>query len=197
MSIRETPGMVELEEHSSAIGTLLLLRGVVAVVFGLIALSNPGATAAALVILFAIWAFVDAGLEVGAAVRRGQEHRPWGWFAFEAFVSAAAGVAALVYPAITLLVLVVIVALRAIILGILMMSGAISWKGLPARWLWVLTGLVSILFGILLFWRPVVGAAALVWAVGIYAMVFGVMSFVHGIEVFGLRRMGPHEPVGA
>jgi len=190
--------MVELEEHSSAIGTLLLLRGIVAVVFGLIALASPGATAAALVILFAVWAFVDAGLAIAAAIRRGQEKGSWGWFAFEAFVSAAAGVAALVYPAITLLALVVIVALRAIFLGVCMLAGAISWKGLPARWLRIVTGIVSIVFGVMLLWRPLVGAAALVWAVGIYAVVFGLTSFIHAIEVFGLRhRMGPHEPVGA
>jgi uncharacterized membrane protein HdeD (DUF308 family) len=197
MSAREAPGLLELETHANAIGTLVLLRGILAVLFGIVALANPGATAAALVILFAVWAFVDAGLAIAAAIRRGSDQRPWGWFAFEAFVSAAAGVAALVYPAITLFVLVVIVAVRAILLGAFMFAGAISWKSMPARWLHAVTGVVSIVFGVMLLWRPVVGAMALVWAVGIYAVVFGLASIIDGIEVFGLRRLLPREPVHA
>jgi uncharacterized membrane protein HdeD (DUF308 family) len=189
--------LVELEQATSTIGTLTLLRGVVAVAFGLIALANPGATAGALVIVFAAWAFVDAALEIAAAVRRGKAGRPWGWFAFEAFVSAVAGVVALAYPAITMLVLVILVAVRAIFLGVLEIAHAISWKDLPARWLRLVTGLVSILFGALLFWRPLVGAMALVWTIGIYAVVFGMMSVVHGIEIFGLRRLLPSRPTEA
>jgi len=197
MSTREIPGMVELEHATSTIGTLTLLRGVLAVVFGLIALANPGATAAALVIVFAVWAFVDGALAIGAAVRRGQAARPWGWFAFEAFVSIAAGIVALAYPAITMLALVVIVALRALFLGVLMTAYAIRGKDMPSRWLRLVTGVVSIVFGILLFWRPIVGAIALVWTVGIYAVVFGMMSILHGVEIFGLRRLFPSKPAEA
>jgi uncharacterized membrane protein HdeD (DUF308 family) len=197
MSTKEIPGMVELEHATSTIGTLTVLRGVLAVAFGLIALANPGATAAALVIVFAIWAFVDAGLAIAAAVRRGKDGRPWGWFAFEAFVSIAAGIVALVYPAITMLALVVVVALRALFLGVLMIAYAIKGKDMPSRWLRLITGVVSVVFGILLFWRPLVGAMALVWTIGIYAVVFGMMGIVHGIEIFGVRRLLPHKPAEA
>jgi uncharacterized membrane protein HdeD (DUF308 family) len=198
MSTKETLGLAELESRAtSTIGTLTLLRGVLAVAFGLIALANPGATARALVIVFAAWAFVDAALETAAAVRRGKDGRSWGWFAFEAFVSAVAGVVALVYPAITMLALVVIVAVRALFIGVLEIAHAISWKDLPARWLRLVTGIVSVVFGALLFWRPLVGAMALVWTIGIYAVVFGIMSVVHGIEIFGLRRLIPQKPATA
>jgi len=197
MSTRETPGMVELEHATTTIGTLTLLRGALAVVFGLIALANPGATAAALVIVFAVWAFVDGALAIGAAVRRGQAGRPWGWFAFEAFVSIVAGIVALAYPAITMLALVVVVAIRALFLGVLMVAYAIKGKDMPSRWLRLVTGIVSIVFGVLLFWRPLVGAMALVWTIGIYAVVFGMMGIVHGVEIFGFRRFFPSKPVEA
>ncbi|HTQ43262.1 MAG TPA: HdeD family acid-resistance protein [Polyangiaceae bacterium] len=197
MSTREAPVLAELGHGISAVGTLTVLRGVLAVAFGLIALANPGATAAALVIVFAVWAFVDGALAIAAAVRRGKDGRAWGWFAFEAFVSIAAGIVALAYPAITMLALVVVVAIRAIFLGILMIAYAIKGKDMPARWLRLVTGLVSIVFGIMLFWRPLVGAMALVWTLGIYAIVFGIMSVVHGVEVFGLRRILPGKPAEA
>jgi uncharacterized membrane protein HdeD (DUF308 family) len=197
MSTRETSGLAELEHATSTIGTLTLLRGVIAVAFGLIALANPGATAAALVIVFAAWAFVDAALAIAAAVRRGKGGRPWGWFAFEAFVSAVVGVVALAYPVITMLALVVLVAVRALFLGVLMIAHAISWEDLPARWLRLVTGIVSIVFGVLLFWRPLVGATALVWTIGIYAVVFGMMGILHGIQIFGIRRLLPRRPAEA
>jgi uncharacterized membrane protein HdeD (DUF308 family) len=197
MSTKETPGLVEVQHATSTIGTLTLLRGVLAVAFGLIALANPGATAAALVIVFAAWAFVDAALATGAAVHRGRDGRPWGWFAFEAFVSAVAGIVALIYPAITMLALVVVVAVRALFLGVLMIAYAIKGKDMPARWLRLVTGIVSVAFGVLLFWRPLVGAMALVWTIGIYAVVFGIMSIVHGIEIFGLRHLRPSKPAEA
>jgi uncharacterized membrane protein HdeD (DUF308 family) len=89
------------------------------------------------------------------------------------------------------------VAVRALFLGVLMIAHAFSWKDLPARWLRLVTGIVSVVFGVLLFWRPLVGAMALVWTIGIYAVVFGMMSVVHGIEIFGLRRLRPHKPAEA
>jgi uncharacterized membrane protein HdeD (DUF308 family) len=197
MSTKESPVVAELTHGISAIGTLTVLRGILAVAFGLIALANPGATAAALVIVFAVWAFVDGGLAIAAAVRRGQDGRPWGWFAFEAFVSIAAGIVALAYPAITMLALVVVVAIRALFLGVLMIAYAIKGKDMPSRWLRLVTGVVSIVFGVLLFWRPLVGAMALVWTIGIYAVIFGIMSVVHGIEIFGIRRVLPHKAAEA
>lgn len=194
MSTSELPEALDLERHSGAFGALTLVRGLLAIAFGLIALASPRAAAAALVIVFAVWAFVDAFFAFAGAVQRGRAHGRWGWLLFEGLVGVAAGVVALVYPGITMLALVVIVAVRAIFLGVLLVGGAMAWKSLPGRWLHVVAGVVSIVFGALLLSRPLVGALALAWTVGIYAVVFGIMSFVLGIEILGLRQLRPRGP---
>jgi uncharacterized membrane protein HdeD (DUF308 family) len=158
----------------------VVLRGLLAILFGIVALTRPRSTALALVILFVIWAFVDAGLDFVAAVQRGRAGLRWGWFLFEGIVSLAAGVIALSYPGITLLVLTIVVAARAIVLGVADLGGAIAGAGMPSRWLHALTGVVSIVFGFLLLWQPLLGSLALVWSLGAYAIITGVMILALG-----------------
>jgi uncharacterized membrane protein HdeD (DUF308 family) len=160
--------------RSLSMGTAF--RGLLAIVFGVIALANPGATALALVIVFAVWAFIDAACALGMAVFRGRAGERWGWFLFEGLVSIVAGALALGYPGITMLVLTIIVGARAIVLGILMFGGALAWKGQDFRWLHALTGVVSVIFGFMLIGHPGAGIFALVWAVGVYAIIVGVMQ---------------------
>jgi len=164
------------------------MRGLLAILFGFVALANPGATAMALVIVFAAWAFADGVFAFVAAARRGRAGQRWGWFLFEGLVSVGAGVVALAYPHITLLVLVVVTAVRAIVLGMLAIGGAMTWQGSRSRWIYGLTGVVSILFGAALLWRPLAGALALIWTLGVYAIVFGVMMVALGIHIRGMQH---------
>ncbi|MCL2448687.1 MAG: HdeD family acid-resistance protein [Polyangiaceae bacterium] len=169
---------------------LTVLRGVLAVLFGILALARPSATATALVILFAAWAIIDGGFALGAAAHRGRSGLRWGWFLIEGLVSIAAGVIAIVYPAITVLVLIVVVAVRALALGIFEIAQASTGEERRWRWLQAITGVVSFLFGILLLWHPVVGALTLIWTIGIYALIFGVMTIGLGFHMLGQQRGG-------
>jgi uncharacterized membrane protein HdeD (DUF308 family) len=163
-------------------GWAIALRGVLAVIFGVIALRNPGVAAGAFVIVFAIYAFADGILEFTLAARFGQAGLRWGWYAFKGLVTVAAGIIALAYPGITLLALVFIIGIRAIILGVMELAAAFSWEGLQSRWLLGLAGVLSIVLGILLLGNPFAGGLALIWTVGVYAIVFGVMLFAIAIR---------------
>lgn len=166
----------------------ILLRGLLAIVFGIIALSRPGAAAQAFVIVFAIWALADGALAFVQAVWRGRAGLRWGWYLFEGLVSVAVGIIALAEPVITLLVILLLVAIRAIVLGLVEVFGAFSFKGAEPRWLLGITGVVSVVFGILLLAEPLAGTLALIWVVGIYAIIFGIMLFAHGVQVFSLQH---------
>lgn len=166
----------------------ILLRGLLAIVFGIIALSKPGAAAGAFIIVFAVYAFADGAVAFVQAVWRGRAGLRWGWYLVEGLASVAAGVIALAYPAATLLVIVLLVALRAIVLGLVEIIGAFSFKGFESRWLLGFTGVVSVLFGILLLANPLAGGLALIWVVGVYAIVFGALLFGHGLQVFAVQH---------
>jgi uncharacterized membrane protein HdeD (DUF308 family) len=171
-------------EKTSSTGWMIATRGLLAILFGVITLVNPRAAAIAFVAIFAAWAFIDAAFAFVVAARRGRWGLRWGWFLFEGLVSVAAGVIAITYPRVTLIALVFIVALRAMILGVLELGGAFSWKGVDRgeRWLYGVAGVVSLLFGILLIAEPFVGALALLWTIGIYAIIFGVTTLIAGLR---------------
>lgn len=159
------------------------IRGLLAILFGVIALASPQAAAIGIVVVFAAWAFADGVFAFFVAARRGREGMRWGWFVFEALVSIAAGIIALAVPRLTILVLTLLVALRAIILGVITVSAAFTSRETPHRWLYGVTGVVSALFGVLLLSEPFVGALAILWAIGVYAIIFGAMMVAVGLRV--------------
>jgi uncharacterized membrane protein HdeD (DUF308 family) len=152
----------------------------------------PSAAAGSFVIIFAVFAFADAILELITAKSLGRMGMRWGWYVVAALVSIAAGVVALVYPRITFVALVLLIGARAIVTGVLEAAAAISWRGLDGRWLLGLTGALSIVLGILLFASPATGGLALLWTIGVYAIVLGLMLVGLGIWVgtrgHGIRR---------
>jgi uncharacterized membrane protein HdeD (DUF308 family) len=173
----------------------IALRGAFAVIFGIIALSSPGVAAAALVTIFGIYAILDGITAFFVAARRGRAGQRWLWFVFDGLISIAAGVVALAQPGVTFLVLLLLVAIRAIALGAVQIGGALSTKGLDARWLWVLNGVLSVVFGFMLLSHPDAGGLAIVLMVGAYAIVIGVMTIAFGLHVHELaRHEEPHEP---
>ena len=172
-----------VESRRSHAGWTMILRGILAVIFGAIALRYPSAAAGAFVIVFAVYAFVDAFLDFVAAATFGRMGLRWGWHAFVGLVSIAAGVLALTYPHVTLFVLLVLVAARAVATGFAEMGAAIAWKDAEHRWLLGLTGALSILLGIILFVNPLRGGLALLWTIGVYALVLGVMMAAFGVRL--------------
>ncbi|HEY5927246.1 MAG TPA: DUF308 domain-containing protein [Kofleriaceae bacterium] len=172
----------------------MILRGVVAAIFGVIALRDPSAAAGAFVFVFAVFAFADAILDFVVANMFRRTGMRWGWYAFAALVSIAAGIAALSYPQATFLVLVLVIGARAIVMGFLEIGAAAAWREHDSRWLLGLAGVLSIAFGILLFASPIAGGLALVWTIGVYAIVLGVAFLVAGARL--VRTSGHEMPSG-
>ena len=154
---------------------LLLLRGLVAIAFGVIAFFWPDITLAALTYLFGIYAIVDGIVAIWAAFNApiGDAGPRW-WLGLSGVVSILAGIAAFAYTGMTTLVLLMVIAIWAIIIGLVQIWGAIELrKILDDTWLLGLTGALSIAFGVILIVKPGAGAVALVWTIGWFAIVFG------------------------
>jgi len=162
------------------------LRGVLAIIFGLIALLAPGITLYALVIVFGAYSFVDGIFAVVAAVRAAEAHQRWGWMLIEGIAGIVAGLIAFVVPGLTALVLLYLIAFWAIVTGVFELAAAFRLRGhLANEWALLLGGAASIVFGVLLLSRPLAGALALLWLIGIYAIVFGVLMFVLAFRLRG------------
>jgi uncharacterized membrane protein HdeD (DUF308 family) len=167
--------------------TSLILIGVLALIIGIVAIAWPGVTILALVILFAVYAFADAGLQTMRAFSSRSAGPVLGHLLL-AVVDVAAGVFALAWPAPTAYVLVIVVAAWALVGG-----GAEFFAGFQigesagTRALFILSGLVSIAFGVLLFARPGVGAVTLALLFGLYALIYGFSQITAGIQV---RQLG-------
>jgi uncharacterized membrane protein HdeD (DUF308 family) len=168
---------------------VVLLRGLVAIVFGLLAFAWPGVTIAMLVLLFAIYAVTDGIFSLFAAIG-GRSHREHRWLlALEGVVGIWAGVVMLRAPAVTATFLVFFISIWAMATGFLRIVAAIRLRKEISgeRWL-VLSGVLSVLLALMLMARPLVGLVALVWVIAGYAFLMGALQVMFGFE---LRRLRP------
>ena len=154
---------------------LLLLRGIVTIAFGVLALVWPGLTLLTLIFLWGAYAIADGVFALGAAVSsKGGEIAPRWWLALIGLAGILAGLLAFVWPAITAQVLLVFIASWAILTGALQIWGAIQLrKEIEVEWMLVLSGLLSIALGVALLARPGVGALAVIWLIGSFAILVG------------------------
>jgi uncharacterized membrane protein HdeD (DUF308 family) len=166
----------------------LALRGVVAILFALIAFSRPGVTLVALVWVWGAYAFLDGVFALIAAVRAAEAHQRWGMLLLEGISGIAAGIIAFVWTGITALVLVYLIAAWAIVTGIFEIAAAVRLRQMiEGEWLLGLSGVLSILLGLLFAARPAAGAVAWVWLIGAYALIFGILLLALS---FRLRALG-------
>jgi uncharacterized membrane protein HdeD (DUF308 family) len=175
--------LASVESNRRHAGWAMVVRGLVAVVFGVVALRNPTAAAGLFILAFAVFAIADGLLDLFVAARMGRVGQQWGWYVFAGVVSIAAGVTALAYPNGTLFALVLLIAARAILVGILELGAAFSWRELDSRWFLGVTGVLSMILGVLVFASPVAGGLALIWTIGVYAIVLGATLFALGIRI--------------
>jgi len=155
--------------------TMLLFRGIAAVLFGILTLVWPKLSLAVLVLLFGVFAVVS-GITAVAAALRNREEQGWGFLLFEGILGILAGVVALVWPGIAALAFLYLLAAWAILTGILELVAPLAFPMRGGRAvLMVLAGLLSIVFGILIAAQPAAGLLTVVWLIGVYAIVFGVM----------------------
>ncbi|MFC5181150.1 HdeD family acid-resistance protein [Actinomadura harenae] len=166
---------------------VLLVRGVFAVLFGVLALFWPGITVWALTLLFGAYALVD-GVVALAGAFTGVEGESRGWLAVAGVCGILLGLMTFVWPRVTALVLLLLIASWALITGVLEIVGAIRLrKVVDDAWLLGAAGAVSVLFGLVLFIWPVSGAIAVAWLIGLFAIVMGAVLIG---AAFRLRKLG-------
>ena len=166
---------------------LFVVRGVLAIVFGIVALIWPGLTKYVLVLLFGAFALVDGIFAVAASITFHKYFERWWAVLVEGLTGIVLGVLTFLWPGITALVLVYFIAAWAVITGIFEIVTATRIRFfIPGEWSMILAGVFSILFGVLLFVFPGAGVVGLVWVIGIFAIVFGVMQLILSSRLHGL-----------
>ena len=162
----------------------LALRGLAAIVFGVLAFVWPGLTLWALVLLFGAYMLVDGIFAIVAAVRAAGREARWWLLLVEGVLGVLAGLVAFLLPGITALALLYLVAAWAIFTGILQIVGAVRLRReIEGEWALILGGVLSVIFGVLLAVLPGPGILALVWLIGAYAVVSGVLLIVLAFRV--------------
>lgn len=165
-----------LIEAASRNWWLIALRGVIAVLFGILAWIWPGITLLALVVLWGVYSFADGVLSLVTAFRWRDSGRPLWALILVGLAGIAAGILAFLWPQITALVLLMFIAAWAIVIGIFQIVTAVRIrKEIDNEWLLGLSGAISVIFGVLMVASPGAGAIAVVWLIGVYAVFFGVL----------------------
>jgi uncharacterized membrane protein HdeD (DUF308 family) len=152
------------------------LRGLAGILFGVLALAWPGLTLLTLIIMFAAYALVAGFASVAGAIHHRRSEDDWWVSMLLGLVSIGAGTVAVLNPAVTALVLVLVMGANALVTGVLDIFAAIRLRRMiEGEWLLVLSGLASVVFGAIVFLYPGAGALALVWLVSLYAIVTGAL----------------------
>jgi uncharacterized membrane protein HdeD (DUF308 family) len=163
---------------------LLLIRGILAVIFGIVAFAWPTLTLVTLVLLYGAYAFLD-GL---TAIWFGASSRAWGLLVF-GILGVIVGIYTFFYPGVTAIALLYFIAVWALVRGVFEIVTAIQLrKEISYEWALIISGVISIIFGIVLIANPRAGALAMVLVIGAFALMFGVMTIILALRVRGLPR---------
>jgi uncharacterized membrane protein HdeD (DUF308 family) len=170
---------------------LVALRGALAIAFAVLAFFWPGVTVAALVLLFGAYALVDGIFAIGATIGAIRGQRRWWPFLVEALLGIGMGVVTFLWPGVTALALLYLIAVWAIATGIFEILAAIELrKAIEGEWLLIVAGALSVVFGLLLIFFPGAGALALLWMIAAYALLFGILLLVLAFRLRGLKDAG-------
>ncbi len=170
---------------------LLALRGLAAVIFGVLAFVWPGITLLTLIWLFGAFALVNGILSLVLATKAPKGYPRFGSLILGGLLGILAGLLTFVMPGITALGLLILIAAWALITGILEIVAAIKLrKTITGEWMLILAGLASVVFGILLILQPAAGALVMVLWIGAYALVFGILLFVLAFKMRSLGKGG-------
>jgi uncharacterized membrane protein HdeD (DUF308 family) len=168
---------------------LAVLRGLLAVIFGVAAFVWPGITFDVLVLLFGAFAFVDGILLFGFGLLAAGEHDQWWPLVLSGILGVAVGVLTFFQPAAVALGLVFVIGIWAVVTGLLEIVAAVCLrKVITTEWLMAFTGVVSIIFGVLVLAQPVSGPLALVYLFGFYAVLVGVLQISFGLRLRRFRE---------
>jgi uncharacterized membrane protein HdeD (DUF308 family) len=163
----------------------LVLRGLAAILFGVLAFAWPGITLFVLVLFFGAYMLVDGIFAIVAAVRAAGEEDRWWLLLVQGILGVLAGLVAIFWPGLTALALLYFIAAWAIVTGIMEIVAAIRLRReIEGEWALALSGALSVLFGVLLVVLPApAGLLSLVWLIGAYAVATGVLLLILGFRV--------------
>lgn len=166
-----------------------LIRGIAAILFGILAVAYPEVSLTFLIVLWGVYALVDGVFSLAMAIRRGRSGGTWGWLVLEGLVGIGAGIVAFAWPGITALMLLMVIAVWAVITGIASIAAAIRLrKEIRDEWLLGASGVLSIIFGGLMLAYPGAGALAVLWMIGAYAIIYGVLLMGLAWRLYSWRR---------
>lgn len=189
-----------VERYRSSIGEnwgWMAARGVFSILFGVFALAWPGVTLLALIFVFGAYALIDGLAELGVVARGGRTATGKMWpLVLVGLVGIGAGIAAFVWPQTTSMVLLYIISIWAIARGVFEMAAYFSLrKEVDNAWLIMTSGLLSVIFGVLLTVSPVAGVLAVLWLVGLYAIIVGGVLLALAFSMRQSKKV-PVEPRG-
>jgi uncharacterized membrane protein HdeD (DUF308 family) len=160
---------------------VVLLRGIVAILFGLMAFAWPGLTIAVLVLFWGAYALVDGIFAVVAGIRS-----KWGSVIFLGLLGIAAGLVTLFWPAITAIALLYVIAFWALFVGMLQIVAAVRLRReIQGEWLWILSGILMVILGALLVVHPGAGALSVIWMIASFAVVWGILLIALSFRLKG------------
>ncbi|MCJ2089113.1 HdeD family acid-resistance protein [Methylobacterium sp. E-005] len=190
-------GVARLDAMSAALARnwwLVALRGLIAILFGVLAFVAPGAFVLSLVLFFAAYMLTDGIFAILGAIRAAQHHERWGFLLLEGIVDIVVAVAAVLVPGAAVWAFVLLLAAWAMVTGGLMIAAAFRLHLHYGRWWLVLGGLVSILFGIALIINPGMSALVLTWWIGGYTLAFGVLLLILAFQLRSRHAAGQSLP---
>jgi uncharacterized membrane protein HdeD (DUF308 family) len=167
------------------------LRGVLGIVFGLIAFYLPGATILSLVFIFAAYVIVDGVFAIISAIRAARQGERWGLLVVEGIADFLVGALSMLWPGLTALAFVLIIACWSVVSGSLMVFAAFNLNIEHGRWWLVLSGALSVVFGVLLIGAPLLGVIVVAWWLGAYAFAFGVKLLILAFKLWSHRHDHP------
>ena len=162
---------------------VLALRGVLAILFALVAFVLPLVTAAAMVLVFGAYAFVDGIFALVAGLRAARHHGRSAPLLIEGVLNLLIGVFVFLWPAAALVALIYMIAIWAVVTGVLLIAAGIALIRHSGEWLLILGGIISVLLGIVLFFAPGAGIVAISWWLGVYALLFGIALLMAAFRI--------------
>jgi uncharacterized membrane protein HdeD (DUF308 family) len=167
-----------------------VIRGIAAIVFGVIAFTHPVMAIATLVLFFGAWVLIDGIFRIVAAIRHRGSDPDWAWQLVIGIIGIIVGLLTFHAPQVTALALVIYIAAWALMIGASEIVMAVKLRHeIKGEWLLILMGLASIVFAVLLLWNPIAGAAAVIWLIAWYAVVLGILAIFFGFRLRSLRAL--------
>jgi uncharacterized membrane protein HdeD (DUF308 family) len=188
----------DILDNARQLGRWIGLRGLITLAFGILFLARPGSGVVVLLAVFGVYCLFDGIFALSAAIT-GATLRSRGWLAFEGLLSIAAGILAFALPGNVAIVILYVVAIRALVIGAIEIVAAIRLgNSIPSPWLVALTGILSVAFGVLLARNPQAGILSLAWLVGVYGVVLGVAQMAAAVALRrALKQAPPLRPTPA